>query len=177
MIYPAIIGALATADQFLKQAIEKDKEGVFPRELHGSKGKILLYRNHNSGFSFGFLKEYPDLIRAVPLAGLSAFGGILGFLSVRKGYFLHKASLCLILAGGASNLYDRIVRGHVVDYFSIQWKHLKKLVLNLGDVFIFLGAFLFALSELLSWLLESPKRSHSSSSKKMFCLHQRHPRS
>lgn len=175
MIYPTIIATLTAADQFLKQAIEKDKEGIFPRELHGSKGKIWLYRNHNSGFSFGFLKEHPDLIRAVPLAGLSAFGGILGFLSARKGYFLHKTSLCLILAGGASNLYDRIVRGHVVDYFSIQWKHLKKLVLNLGDVFIFSGALLFALAELLSWLWESPKRSHSSSAKNMFFLRWRHP--
>ncbi|MBS5063751.1 MAG: signal peptidase II, partial [Hungatella hathewayi] len=39
-----------------------------------------------------------------------------------------------------SNLYDRLKRGYVVDYFSIQAGFLKKVVLNLGDLFIMTGA-------------------------------------
>ena len=50
----------------------------------------------------------------------------------------------LTLAGGVSNLYDRMKRGYVVDYFSFQWKALKTVVFNLGDLFIFAGAFLMA---------------------------------
>ena len=44
----------------------------------------------------------------------------------KKGRVLEKTALTLVLAGGASNLYDRLKRGYVVDYFSIQWKKLKK---------------------------------------------------
>ena len=32
----------------------------------------------------------------------------------------------------------------MVDYFSFQWKALKKVVFNLGDLFILAGAFLMA---------------------------------
>lgn len=32
----------------------------------------------------------------------------------------------------------------MVDYFSFQWKALKTVVFNLGDLFIFAGAFLMA---------------------------------
>ena len=46
----------------------------------------------------------------------------------------------MALAGGASNLYDRTKRGYVVDYLNVQWKSLKKVVFNLGDIFILLGS-------------------------------------
>ena len=51
-----------------------------------------------------------------------------------------KIGACLVLGGGISNLYDRLKRGYVVDYFSIRFKKLKKIVFNLGDICIFLGA-------------------------------------
>ncbi|MDO4295242.1 MAG: signal peptidase II [bacterium] len=154
MIYPTIIAALTAFDQLIKQKIEQDTEGSYPRELNQTNGKIYLYRNHNSGFSFGFLKEYPEIIRAIPLVSVSAIGGVLAFLLPRKGYHLHKLALSLVLAGGISNLYDRLCRGYVVDYFSIRWKQLEKVVLNLGDVFIFSGAILYVKAELLSYLKE-----------------------
>lgn len=159
MMYPTIIGALTAFDQLIKQKVEQDTEGIYPRELQKTKGKILLYRNHNSGFSFGFLKEHPELIRAIPLVTVSALGGILAFLLPRKGYHFHKLGLSLVLAGGISNLYDRLVRGYVVDYFSIQWKHLSKVVFNLGDFFIFLGAGLYLKGELLSYIKEDRSKN------------------
>ena len=30
------------------------------------------------------------------------------------------------MGGALSNLYDRVMRGYVVDYFTIEWKSLKK---------------------------------------------------
>ena len=53
---------------------------------------------------------------------------------------MEKAGYALVLAGGLSNLYDRLRRGYVVDYFSIQAGFLKKVVFNLGDLFIMAGA-------------------------------------
>ena len=62
---------------------------------------------------------------------------------------LEKLAVTFALAGGISNLYDRMKRGHVVDYFSIEWKWLKRLVFNLGDIFIFLGSGLMLIASLV----------------------------
>jgi lipoprotein signal peptidase len=47
-------------------------------------------------------------------------------------------SLALILGGGLSNFVDRILKGGVADYLDlIFWK------MNLADILIFIGIFLF----------------------------------
>mgnify|MGYP004557310627 CR=1 FL=1 len=46
-------------------------------------------------------------------------------------------------------LYDRLKRGYVVDYFSIQCGKLKKVVFNLGDIFVFLGSGILFGAELI----------------------------
>ena len=53
---------------------------------------------------------------------------------------MNKLSLALVIGASLSNLYDRYVRGYVVDYFSLRFGPLKKVVFNLGDIFIFLGS-------------------------------------
>ena len=66
---------------------------------------------------------------------------------------MEKLALTLTLAGGVSNLYDRMKRGYVVDYFSICWKFLKRVVLNLGDVCIFAGAVLYMVSQFIAFVI------------------------
>ena len=134
---------LTFLDQAFKARIEKEEKGTFPRELAISKGKIKLYQNHNEGFSFGILKG-SRAVQLVPLCVTSAFAGAWAYLMGTRGRILEKLALTLTLAGGVSNLYDRMKRGYVVDYFSFQWKALKTVVFNLGDLFIFAGAFLMA---------------------------------
>lgn len=136
--------ALACLDLTIKNQVEEQKAADFPRELKGSRGLVWLYRNHNPGFSFGVLKENPKVVEQVPLCITSALAGIWTYVMGKPGRFAEKLGLTLALAGGASNLYDRMKRGYVVDYFSIQWKGLKKVVFNLGDMFILLGAVLTA---------------------------------
>ena len=58
------------------------------------------------------------------------------------------------MAGGVSNLYDRMRRGHVVDYLCLRWKALKKVVFNLGDLFILAGSVLLILVSVLRTLKE-----------------------
>lgn len=135
-----VIAALFGLDQCLKQLMERQNPEGFPRRMERTGGKIKLYRNHNRGFCFEFLKHRPNLVRQLPLCLTSAAGGILCFLSAQKGYWAEKAGYSLVVAGGLSNLYDRLKRGYVVDYFSIQAGFLKKVVLNLGDLFIMAGA-------------------------------------
>lgn len=99
------------------------------------------------------MKEYPKLVELIPVCTLSAVAGVWAYVIGKKGRVLEKTALTLVLAGGASNLYDRIRRGYVVDYFSIQWKQLKKVVFNLGDIFIFAGSALFAAVQLVEEIL------------------------
>lgn len=149
MVFICIGAMIFVIDLLLKESIEQQDQETFPRELEKSQGKILLYRNHNEGFPFGFLKEKPELVKNIPLIMTSALAGILLWLLPKKGQILEKTALTFAIGGGLSNLYDRLVRGYVVDYFSIQWKKLKKVVFNLGDLFIFLGAALLLISELI----------------------------
>ncbi len=60
-----------------------------------------------------------------------------------------KIGLSMVLGGAISNLYDRLVKGYVVDYFSIEFKRLKNVIFNLGDIFVFLGSLVFLAAELL----------------------------
>ena len=81
MIYGVIIFLLAIGDLTVKQLIERQEAETFPRPLEGTKGKILLYQNHNAGFPFGVFKKHEDLVRMLPLAVTSALAGALAALA------------------------------------------------------------------------------------------------
>ncbi|MGL5434361.1 MAG: signal peptidase II [Lachnospiraceae bacterium] len=145
MVFVGIIVMLAAADLWLKEKIERQDADGFPRPLAGTK--IVLYRDHNAGFPFGFMKKYGVLVRVIPLVITSALAGILGYLIPQKGNGIQKLGLSMLIGGSVSNLYDRWVRRYVVDYFSIKVGWLKGVVLNLGDLFVFLGAFILLIRE------------------------------
>ena len=83
-------------------------------------------------------------IRTVPLILTSALAGSLFALRKKKGEGLRNISAALVIGGSLSNLYDRYVRGYVVDYLSLRVGPLKEVVFNLGDIFILLGATIHA---------------------------------
>lgn len=156
MIFVGIIVLLAAGDLFLKWLIEMQDQERFPRPLEKTGGRILLYRNHNAGFPFGFMEQYGELVRTAPLVVISALGGVFCYLAQKKGHTAQKVGLAILLGGAISNLYDRYVRRYVVDYFSIQFGLLKKVVFNLGDLFVFAGAGILAavefVQEVKAWI-------------------------
>ena len=93
MIFLFLIAAVVLLDLGLKDSIDEMKDEQFPKTLEGSKGRILLYRNHNEGFPFGALKERPELVKMIPLAVVSAAAGILCWILPKKGQFLEKLGL------------------------------------------------------------------------------------
>lgn len=149
MVFIGIIAFLAIIDLCIKSGIEDQEDSAFPRELEGSKGKIMLYKNHNPGFSFGVLTSRPELVQFIPLAVASFLAGILAYLLPRKGNLVEKLAVSVTLGGAVSNLYDRLTRHYVVDYFSIQCGKLKKVVFNLGDLCIFLGVAIMMAAEVI----------------------------
>ena len=140
MLYTGIIAALSSLDLGIKWLIEREKPEDFPKPLPHTKEKILLYRNHNAGFPFGFLEQHGEFVRMLPLAVISGLAGFLTAILPQKDKKVQKLGIAIILGGAISNLYDRVVRRYVVDYFSIQCGKLKVVVFNLGDIFVFLGS-------------------------------------
>lgn len=139
-----IITVLLT-DLAIKSAIEEADPAKFPKELEGTGGMVMLHRKHNDGFPMGAFRDKPDLVKNLPVMVLSFVAGIFFWIFPQKGHMAGKIGTSLILGGGLSNIYDRMKRGYVVDYFSIRFKKLEKIIFNLGDICIFLGtAILFA---------------------------------
>lgn len=137
---------LTLADLACKTSVDLQKTEKFPKDLEGTGGKIKLYKNHNEGFSFGFLKG-SLAVKLVPLCLTSAIGGAWAYLMGARGRWAEKLALTLIFSGGMSNLLDRLVRGYVVDYICIQLGVLKKVVFNIADVCILAGGAILVLSQ------------------------------
>lgn len=94
------------------------------------------------------------MVQMIPLAAAAFLGGMLAGHVQHKGRVADKIGLSILLGGAVSNLYDRLARHYVVDYFSIQYGKLKKVVFNLGDFFIFLGAIILFVAEIVRSLRE-----------------------
>lgn len=64
-------------------------------------------------------------------------------------------------AGSISNMFDRLVRGHVVDYvgFRLEDKHLEGITYNFADFFIAAGAVITVMTKLVSTGLEKEEKS------------------
>ncbi len=139
MNYLKLIAILTGIDLYIKEVIERVEVKEFPKELPHTKGLIQLHKNHNDGLPFGFMKEQKNLILLAPLMVISALIGVFSYIMRTPGNALEKIGYSFAIGGGLSNLYDRFTRKYVVDYFSIQVSFLKKVVFNLGDIFVFIG--------------------------------------
>lgn len=137
MIYIIILALVAAVDLLIKNHIEfyyfKGKEKKIFHNL------ITITRYHNDGGFLNFMQN-----RKLFLKVASAILYVICFISfiiliVKKQDALKKLALALILGGGLSNEIDRIKKGCVTDYFSINLPIIRNIVFNLGDFAIFAG--------------------------------------
>lgn len=142
MQYAVIAATLFAGDFFLKNQIEKKVSEEDKKEI--CKGKIVIRKYYNRGAALNFMEKSPAALRRI-CGGFLLLLGIIWYLLWKDkrnpGLLL---GISMIVGAGASNLYDRIVKGHVVDYFSFRtrWKRLNRIVFNISDMFIFLGSIL-----------------------------------
>lgn len=144
MFYMALILLIFFTDLKVKKYIEENKEMHKSEEI--LNGKIILERYHNKGAMLNFLEHNVHLVKII---SLSLFGILLlffAFLLPKKDNRILKLALSFILGGAFSNIYDRVKKGYVVDYFS--FKFLRKVVFNISDICIFIGSFIIALLSL-----------------------------
>lgn len=143
MHYLIIVLTVFFTDHTIKEKIEK-AEPMIEKELAG--GRVRLTRYHNEGAFHNLLEHKKQLLLA--LSGL--LFGMLLLLAVciwpKQGRKTAKLGLALLLGGAGSNLYDRIHRGYVVDYFYFCSGKRRHLVYNISDFAIAIGSLLTALS-------------------------------
>jgi len=112
---------------------------------------ILNWRYaENTGAAFSALSGATWLLSVLTALLIAAICGYL--IVLQKGRGPVRAGLWMIAAGGASNLFDRLTYGFVVDF--IEFDFVNFAIFNVADVFICAGAALVALG---LWLEERRK--------------------
>lgn len=104
---------------------------------------------HNTGAFLSMGSALPEIWRT----GLFS-AGVAIMLLLLLGYILFTKSasslellaLSLLLAGGASNLIDRMLFGYVIDFMNIGVGSLRTGVFNVADIAVSIGALLLMLS-------------------------------
>lgn len=145
MVFIVIILVLFIVDDKIKQYIEENKEMNKQEEIF--HGHIIIERYHNKGAMLNFLEKKSYLVKYISATILGILLVILACFLPKKGDNVLKLGLSLVLGGAFSNVYDRIKKGYVVDYFSFKW--LKNIIFNLSDICIFVGSFIIALLSII----------------------------
>lgn len=138
----ALLVFLICIDMGVKQYIEDTFKGEEERETRIPR--IVLRKVHNKGFLLNVLEKRPEIVRM----GSAAAGGFVVLYDIwlfwKNGRFFQKLGMVFVTAGAVSNIYDRMIRGKVVDYIGFKSKHsfLSNITANLADVYVVIGALL-----------------------------------
>ena len=147
MIYFLFALCIFGLDLFIKKQIEAQDESIFPIRLEGG---FVLEKHHNHGFVLNRFDQHPKLVRIVScLTFFPVFFWALWLFSKKTGELGRLGAACLI-GGAASNFWDRIFRGYVVDYLRLPVKKIRNIIFNIADFFIFLGGAICAIYEIFS---------------------------
>lgn len=146
-----IIGSAAVLfalDMLLKQYVEETYDGEEEAEL--VQDKIVVRKVYNKGFLLHFMDQYPLVMKGVSAllgVGLALYNIV---LFMKKGRGLRKFATAIFTAGAASNVFDRLVRGKVIDYIGFRCKNkfFSRLTINLADVFIVFGAIVISVLDI-----------------------------
>lgn len=144
MIYILIVVALVLLETKIKNHMEKtrnpaDKEAIM-------NGKIILNKKYNRGMFMNFMEDKRDKVKLISAVLLGVLILVFTLCLPKKRCKLFKLGLSACLGGAISNVYERMTKGYVVDYFSFNFKWIRNIVFNLADMFIFIGSFFILIS-------------------------------
>ena len=150
-----IIALLAAADQASKVFALRFLEPVGSADFLPG---ILGFRYvENTGAVFGSFSD-----STVLLSVITAVVIVVGLALLVMGKFSNKIYLAcavLIIAGGIGNLYDRIFRGFVVDFFEFRFMNFA--VFNVADVFVTVGSFTLIIYLIAGLIRDAKKKEQS----------------
>lgn len=149
MIYILIVITLVLIEMKIKNYIEKNRQLGEEQEI--LNGRIILKKEYNEGMALNFLENQKEMVKTISFIVLGLILLPFLFLLPKKGNTILKLGLSFVIGGAISNVYDRMIRGYVIDYFkfnSTKLINLKKIIFNLADIFIFIGSLLILLQSL-----------------------------
>ncbi len=108
-------------------------------------GVFRFHYAENTGVAFSMLKDGRWVIIALNVLLIAA---VIAFLIIRKpkGRLL-RLGLCMVVAGGAGNLIDRIALGYVIDFIELTF--MRFAVFNVADMFLSVGVAMAAIGVLV----------------------------
>lgn len=142
IIFMIILGIIIL-DQIVKVYIINNLS-----EINVLQGVLKFNYNENTGIAFGLLDG--NVIKVILTDFLVLFI-LIRFLvrQVDNMKIMPKISLSFIIAGGLSNVIDRIIRAKVIDYIDISECISKFPIFNIADIFIVVGFIIFAITVLM----------------------------
>jgi len=151
MKYLLLVVSIFGLDEGIKQRI--DKKEPLGKERRVPKLPVVIEKYYNNGAALNLLAKKPKIMLGLHSACMAGLMTIYGFV-LRRGTTGLKTGMSMMVGGGLSNLWDRIHKKHVVDYirFDTPWKRFSRIVFNISDFFIFIGA---AVSMLFAYRYEN----------------------
>jgi signal peptidase II len=139
--YLALMAGLVVLDQVAK-AVVASKVALYA-SVPVIKGFFNISRIHNKGAIFGTFSQTDNtlvfaLLTAASLAALAFV--VYYFLKTPASDKLMKVALTLIMAGALGNQFDRLVRGHVIDFLDFYIGQAHWPFFNVADSCITIGA-------------------------------------
>lgn len=117
------------------------------------KGILKFTYCENKGAAFSLGNGHVPLVIALNIVLLALF--VLFYKkNADKSNKLNKMFFTMIMAGGVSNLLDRLIRGYVVDFININ-DLFQFAIFNIADIFIILGLFGYVVTFIINDKKES----------------------
>jgi len=155
LVVLAFLG-LVGCDHATKHVATTTLRGEAPRPVVGHA--VELTYQENPGVAFNTERVLPAPLRTplIVVVGCAALAGLAIALYRRRGQVTVEVAAFVLIAGGAAgNLFDRLIRGHVVDFIHVQhWP-----VWNLADAFLAIGVGLMLLAAWRARPAEPPPRT------------------
>jgi len=139
--YLLIAALLVLADQVTKAVVARSVE--LYKSVPVIRGFFNITRVHNKGAIFGtFSQTSHGLVFALLTAASIAALGFVAyfFFKTPSADALMKIALTLIMAGALGNQFDRLVRGHVIDFLDFYVGTAHWPFFNVADSCITIGA-------------------------------------
>ena len=145
--------ALVIVDQVIKMAVINN---IKDTSITIIKGILSFTYCENKGVAFSFGAGHVPVFIAVNLIIIC---GLTVYYERNKTEFksvISKIFFTMVIAGGASNLIDRIVRGFVVDFIDVS-ELFNFAIFNVADIFIVVGIIGLALNFIFQGIKVSKK--------------------
>ena len=132
------VAALIFVDLFIKKIV-LENIALYER-VDFIKGLFGWTYIQNTGVAWGMLDSNPQLLSVV--TGVIIAAGLIWMILPLKRPLMYDICVPVIIAGGAANMIDRVMRGFVVDY--IETLFVEFPVYNFADCLVVCGAFSLA---------------------------------